>query len=272
MIDLKQSKTLAIIVTYNPEINSLVNNIIAINIQINFLVVFDNGSKNIEEIKLNCENLNILLISNMQNIGLGAAYNTVFKKYIDSYDYFITFDQDTFILENTIHNLIKLFSSNDKVGITAPSFEKRHLKKKDVFSQETCVIQSCSIIKQSVLKDINFFNEWLFIDGVDFDFCLRAKKHGYTILKSNRILIQHSLGEKKKFFFFVFNKHDFKRNFYIGRNHKFITLKYFKDFKTFIIKKNIFFIFHILKLIFVEMDKKNVMSLFKGLSQKNILK
>jgi GT2 family glycosyltransferase len=46
----------------------------------------------------------IEVINNNTNIGLGAAYNFVFKKHFVGFDYFVTLDQDT-LLPNIIKRI-----------------------------------------------------------------------------------------------------------------------------------------------------------------------
>jgi len=67
------------------------------------------------------------------------------------------------------------------------------------------------------------FDENLFIDLVDTDYCLRARSNGYTVLAEPRAHIQHSLGEvQKRRFLGVFSAypthHSAIRHYYISRN------------------------------------------------------
>ena len=55
--------------------------------------------------------------------------------------------------------------------------EKNHIEKKDIFDK------------------IGGFDEKLFIDGVDFDFCIRMRKAGYGILRSNNVYLLQEVGK-----------------------------------------------------------------------------
>ena len=96
---------LAIIVTYNPTILCLRNNIEIILNEFHNLIIFDNNSNNVTNIEQICSECSIPLMKNKENYGLPYAYNYIIKSNISNYDYFATFDQDTLIPDNYLSNL-----------------------------------------------------------------------------------------------------------------------------------------------------------------------
>jgi rhamnosyltransferase len=259
---------LGVVVTYNPNISELEKNILAIKNQIDKVVIFDNKSVNQDEIVILCKKIAVEIIVNNENIGLGAAYNFVFKRDFSDFDYFTTFDQDTFIKENTINNLISLFAVAEKVGIVGPSFVKKHLQIYSDYSFVDSLIQSCSVFSKDVLSNAGYFNEKLFIDSVDFEYCLRAQLLGFKIIRSNRLYIVHDLGSPKNKYGMSYIEHSALRNYYIARNHRYLSSKFITKFPHFIIKKNFFFGVHCLKLIFLDQDLTKVKHIIKGLGDK----
>lgn len=259
---------LGVIVTYNPNLKDLEKNIIAIKDQLNKLVVFDNNSIDQNFLIDLCAKLGIEIIPNQDNIGLGAAYNLVFKKYFSDFDYFITFDQDTFLEQDVISRLLPLFAVSEKTGIVGPSFTKPNFKTHNDYSFVDSLIQSCSIFSKKVLETVGYFNEKLFIDSVDFEYCLRVQLEGNKIIRSNSVFIAHDLGVTKRRYGFLYIEHSALRNYYMARNHKYLTIKYLKKFPYFILKKNFFFFLHFLKLIFLDQDFNKLKSLSKGLKEK----
>ncbi|MES2517799.1 MAG: glycosyltransferase [Bacteroidota bacterium] len=255
---------LGIIVTYNPSIVDIEKNILAIKPQLDRLIVFDNASENVQELNKLCNKLNVEFIKSNRNVGLGAAYNFVISNN-NNFDYLATFDQDTFLEVNTIKQLLSLFTINLSVGIVGPSFFKKRIMSKNEYIEVDYLIQSCSIFSKIVIDKVGLFNENLFIDSVDFEYCLRTLKLKFKIIKSTTILIEHNLGIQNKKFGINFIQHNALRNYYIARNHKFLTIKYIKHFPYFILRKNFFFIIHIFKLIFLDQDLKKIKSLVKGL-------
>ena len=57
------------------------------------------------------------------------------------------------------------------------------------------VITSGSFIPISVLDEVGLMREELFIDFVDIEWCLRARKQGYEIVAINKVMIDHYLGD-----------------------------------------------------------------------------
>ncbi|WP_270089163.1 glycosyltransferase [Sphingobacterium sp. SYP-B4668] len=260
-----------ILVTYNSDIQKLERNIESILDQVDKVVIFDNGSGNREDIAKSdiigrCE-----VYYSDKNIGLGGAYNYWLNKYCQNYSYFVTFDQDTWIPSNTLVLLQSILDSNRNIGIVGPSFSRSNSSTTEdgkVLDTYT-IIQSCCLFRTELLQKVGGFNEDYFIDSVDFEYCLRVGKAGYRVVKYDGVTIEHSLGSAKRKFGINYYSHNCLRNYYIARNHRHISSTYFMDFPYFILKKNFFFVLHILKVLFLEMDMKKIKCLFKGLMNKS---
>lgn len=92
------SKIYAGIVSYNPELKRLKENISVIQNQISAVVVFDNGSDNIDEIRnLISELTNVEFIRSEKNLGIAGALNRLMQWGNDKgYDWMLSLDQDLF--------------------------------------------------------------------------------------------------------------------------------------------------------------------------------
>lgn len=99
------------------------------------------------------------------------------------------------------------------------------------------VITSGNVIHLHVWKDIGKFNENLFIDEVDFDFCYRLIKSSYNILQFNFIAMEHILGNVKENIVSGYTHSDV-RLYYITRNNLWIMKKYPEFAKEFTYSKN----------------------------------
>lgn len=262
-----KNKICAIIVTYNPCISELENNIKLILPQVDTLFLFDNGSGNATEIKdINHKN-NFQAFFNRENVGLGHAYNSILSDNLDLFEYFVTFDQDTAIHEETIDTLLNVLKRNSDIGILGPVFsrERSSISKNGNLIYKTAIIQSCAIFRSSAATEVGIFNEDYFIDSVDFEYCLRMMQKGYKVGLFDGVKIQHNLGEQKKFLGMGFYSHNKIRNYYIARNHIDLTKKYLTKFPLFIFKKNIFFVLHIAKVLFLERDSEKIKYLWNGI-------
>jgi rhamnosyltransferase len=260
--------TLGVVVTFNPNILELEKNLKQIVAQIGKLIVYDNCSSNVDEIIKVCYNNGIEIYKSNKNNGLGFAYNYILQNYASSFKYFITFDQDTFISNNCISSLLLPFYELDNVGITGPVYQKSKINQEKTYTEVEYLIQSCSVIRIDLFNIIGLFNSKLFIDSLDFDFCLRTLLAKFKIIRCNNVFINHSIGSYKKILGIKITIHNSVRNYYIARNHRFLTCKYFSDFPLFILKKNVLFLIHIFKVVILENDIKKIISLYKGIRTK----
>ena len=90
-------KIYAGIVTFNPDIERLKENVCAICIQVPEVVIFDNGSSNFADIQ-ECISVfhNAILIHSDENIGIAAALNRLMQwGSNNNYDWMLSLDQDS---------------------------------------------------------------------------------------------------------------------------------------------------------------------------------
>ena len=137
-----------------------------------------------------------------------------------------------------------------------PSFRKKSF---NGFSEMKIAITSGSLMNLKVFYKIGPFIEDLFIDYVDFEYCLRLKKNKYQILQVKSAQIYHQLGELKlhKFFFkkiYVTN-HSPTRYYYRTRNRLYVVRKYLNVFPSFVIRDFLIFFNELIKIIFYEKNK-----------------
>ena len=214
------------IVTYNPDITRLVENINAIYNQVDNVIIVDNNSKNIAEIEQIVLNyLHICLIKSKCNEGIATALNKMMKKAKElHYTWCLTLDQDSIVPENIIEDFSKYV--NIDVGIISPLIDYHNnedLKLSNTFDKIDRCITSASLTNVNAWEKIGGFDDKMFIDYVDYDFCKRLKMNNYSILRSNAVIINHSLGnvEKKHFLkkeISIYN-HIYMRTFYFSRNY-----------------------------------------------------
>ena len=147
-------------------------------------------------------------------------------------------DQDTLIPDNLIEEYRK-YMSWDKVAIICPQFWDINLKTKEEFlkgipSEDFSYVDRCissaSLNNVDIAAEIGGFDEKMFIDYVDYDYCKNCINHGYKILKVNNCIIEHQIG-KSKFINFLGRKmvsynHPPVRKYYFCRNRVYYARKY----------------------------------------------
>lgn len=259
------------IITYNPEIKLLNKNIESINEQVDKLIIFDNGSQNLDDIKKVCEKYNIELLRSNKNIGIAAGLNKVFNYYIQNQDswWILTLDQDTVCQQNLVKKL-KLHCK-ENVGIVSPNFvnrgaEKEYSIKKDIEYVEW-TITSASLTSVYAWKKIGGFDENLFIDSVDTDFGMRLNKNGFLVIKDNSVSISHKIGNSQLRRFlgktYCIQNHNSFRKYYIARNPIIVAYKNC-TFKR-VIRSYLGNIKSIIRVIIFENNKcEKIFSIIKG--------
>ncbi len=101
--------------------------------------------------------------------------------------------------------------------------------------------------------------EKLFIDYVDFEYCMRLKKNGYNIYQCNDAVIYHSVGNLVNWKIFGLNfystNHSPLRLYYRTRNRFYLRKLYLNDYKAFFKKDFKQVLKETLKIILVEHKK-----------------
>ena len=214
------------IVTYNPDIERLDENINAIKKQVSQVVIVDNGSfQNLESRYASQEG--IFVIRNAENEGIACALNQICSYALDNgFEWAVTLDQDSVAPSNLIdvYNEQRL---TDKVGMLTPQIYDRNCglikdnERGDTENVDMC-ITSASAIKLYAWQQIGGFYEPFFIDAVDFDVCYCLREQGFDILRCNKVRLLHELGHSRIVNFMgsrtVLYNHSSLRYYYISRN------------------------------------------------------
>ena len=259
------------IVTFNPDIERLGKNIHSVISQTSILIISDNGSENINEIeKLISRYNNIVIIKNHSNIGIAAALNRIFDyAYLGDWQWILTLDQDSVCPDNMVGELYKKHASN--VGIVCPLIWDINRKSNVELHDESKNIKRCitsgALTSVKAWKEIDGFDEKMFIDGVDFDFCDRLISANYLIIEVHRIALKHEIGHISYHKFLMFNvavkNHSAFRKYYIAKNIVYLDRK--NKLRSYPIKTILRLSKQIALVILYEDDKTHkLMNIIKG--------
>jgi len=230
----------ALIILYHP--NEIVNENIASFIDlVEKVYVFDNTekekkTKNIITIKSN----KIVLFQDGENKGIAERLNTGLEQaLIDGYEWLLTMDQDSSFSSNYIEKYFKnvsMFNKVESVAIFGVNDNRKAVPsiEYDEFEEIDTLITSGSLLNLNLANEIGYFDEKLFIDSVDNDYCIRAKLLGFRIIKFKNILMVHQLGNSvhkasiKSLFILKKHKeiHTPIRCYYILRNNLYLQDKF----------------------------------------------
>lgn len=185
------------IVLYNPEINRFKACIESLMQQVDKIYVFDN-SENAERLS---QDARVVYITEHKNLGIAYALNRIMEAArTDGYGWVVTMDQDSIIPPGMINEYEKAIRDNEDLGIVCPQVMDRRrsymeIKKEPVEEFVDFCITSASCTSIEAWEKIGKFDEWLFIDLVDNEFCKRLRLGGYKILRINELVLNQEFGK-----------------------------------------------------------------------------
>ncbi len=233
-------KYAGVVVLFNPD-KTVIENISSYIHDIDKLYIVDNSAVS-NETMFSCFDRAIYL-PNYKNLGIAAALNMGAKKALeDGYDFLLTMDQDSKFDDHGVEAMISCIEKmhpNSLNAVYSP-FHKTALSENEVLkgiSSPLVVMTSGNIIDLKAYENVGGFKDWMFIDCVDFDFCLNLRRHGYNIIQLNDVVLNHNLGdfEKRKLFgkTYLCDNHSAFRRYYIVRNSFYICDEYGKDYPAY---------------------------------------
>ena len=217
-------KVAALVVTYFPDagcprrLDKLLS-------QVDRLVIVDNGTDaaGISWIDAYSERPRVTTIRNDDNLGIAAALNQGMNVLADgAYDWVFTSDQDSTVTDGCVAALLAAVSGDphpDNIALVGSNRQDtganisahrwlRPSRRYPFFERVTCdqierdgvtlVITSGTLTSMTAYRQLGSFREDFFIDLVDTEYCLRARKAGYRILVSCDAMIFHRIGSKRQ--------------------------------------------------------------------------
>lgn len=215
----------AVVTTFSPD-ETLSSNLLLISHQVALVVLIDDTGIGGENADYAIRNL--IVIKNSSNYGIAKSLNIGINYAAErGFEWIITLDDDTRVDEDYVSTISRFLGSTTltNIGIIAlsrpvPSFAAKAAQGN--YSIRRNIITSGSFFSVDIFRSIGGFSEDLFIDLVDFDFCCRIRKAGYTPVTLSNIGMQHRVGasENRRFLFLnttVYNHSPF-RLYYQIRN------------------------------------------------------
>jgi rhamnosyltransferase len=258
-------KLVAVMPIFYPNHNTLENIKLFIH-DIEKLIVWDNTpNEEKEKYKIDLDEYSnkIIYLTTGKNEGTAYAYNRAAEwAFLNKYNYLILMDQDGKWenFKEYKEDVFTYFKSKSNVIFTPQinQFERKERNNK-IEKIDNC-ISSGMIISKEIYQRIGKFEEKLFVDCVDMDYCLRARILKIEILriKNNSLLIQQfgQTTHSKHLDFYTRNDSP-ARTYNIAKNHIMLIKKYWKYLKRHEIKEWIwaYIIARFIKIILIENNK-----------------
>ncbi len=191
----------------------------------------------------------VVYMTEHQNKGIAYALNMIMqhaKK--DGYQWVVTMDQDSLLPEGLIEDYKIHLHDDPNVAILCPQIIDKRRTYMVVSQSETqeyveeC-ITSAACTNIGIWEKVGKFDEWLFIDLVDNEFCKRLRINEYTILRLNRWVLDQEFGKikpkskKKQQFWIKLSKMLHNQNI-----AKFSYYKYISPLRVYYTSRNIIYV------------------------------
>jgi len=202
-----------------------------------------------------------------ENLGISKALNLALKKAEEEgYKWLLTMDQDTSFPEGGFEKYLKCFyllsEKNKNVVLYSPLHNKSLIKSENFsdckYSLNEVFMTSANLVNVDLANKLGGFDENLFIDEVDHEFCLKVIKKGYKTLLFNTIFVNHTLGTQKKINGKLVKLYPATRVYYMIRNFIYIKKKYKKVFPKFVMRREKFLIKFLLRNFFHSKEKISI--------------
>ena len=238
----------AIIVSYNPDTDKLTQTIDELEGQGFQVIVIDNASANHAGVRAASQGA--VLVEFPVNRGIAAALNEgmrVAKSLGD--EWVLSLDQDSQVAPN----LFDEFEANldlSGAGALCPHIVKQGDVNPDLELFGITEVERCPttgfLLNVSAWEAVGGYDEWMFIDYVDYDMCVRLRTSGFKIYRIESTYVIQNLGNmtvhrlpyaigkalrwKKLQNFAISYNHSPQRNYYYVRN----ALYYIRHYGSFI--------------------------------------
>ncbi len=268
-----QSDVCAVVVTYFPEAGCA-DNLAPIAAQVGRLVVVDNGSSatSLEPVETEARRLGATVIHLDVNMGIARALNVGLELAArEGFRWLATFDQDSRAppdMVATMFRALAVYPESERVIVIAPLHVDRRLNVRigerrfegsgEGWRLVRSAMTSGNLVNVHIAQSIGGYDDSLFIDYVDHEFCLRARRQGYRVLEATSAILGHSLGrlELRQLGPWQIKVTNYApvRRYYMNRNRILVWRKYWAREPTWVVWDSMRMLIELLSVVLYERD------------------
>ena len=217
-------KTAAIVTLYYPK-GDITRRMTDLSGQVTALILSDNTPDG-NNAALFANIPNAVYLANGANLGLSAALNRgLATPEAQDSDYVFFFDQDSAVPPKHIEIMVRdweMLEKDHRIGLLGPSYFDEITETMDADSAMTpddCtepyrsieqMITSSMMSQYNIMRQIDFWNEEIFLDYADYDLCWRLLRADYELFITRNTQMRHKLGEGFVWAFDLISRQRFK--------------------------------------------------------------
>ena len=238
-----------VVVTFRPRSEDL-ENFARLRPQVQGLVVVDNGSPEETRAILRTASraCDFTLIENGDNLGIATALNIGVKwAQSESYRWVALFDQDSTPPPTFIDTMLRAYDASprrDRIALLVPRYidSRRGIPLSAVYADDGSLqvaMTSGSLIPVSIVSQEGWFEDSLFIGGVDYEYCLRLRSSGYFVEECTDAVLLHAPADftdcrVNGLRLFSTSNYSAGRRYYRERNTIWMIKKYWTKYPAFL--------------------------------------
>jgi rhamnosyltransferase len=225
------------------------------------IVVVDNAStdETLHFLASECTEVTVLHLPANGGVGGGLAAGLAYAALEKKYDWVWIFDQDSVPAPNALERLLSGLQHlddaeettailapvcvNPETGMTYPALSWRGSRFVTIPVSPTqpvtfvdMVISSGSLMRREAIVEVGLPRKDFFIDFVDYEHCLRLRRHGFRIAVVRDSMLEHAIGAPTTLNILGRDKswadHAPWREYYMARNEVFTIWQYRSELAT----------------------------------------
>ncbi len=200
-----RNNSAAIVVTFKPDQNVL-QNLEQHALNFEKIIIVDNSPKGTSEGFFSALPGRFTVIYNQNDFGLAGALNRGLSEICKHFtcEWIFFFDQDTTIDSQFLMSLKGALAAEGSCELGQTIYGIEHdeerlahaVSKGKVLERVNSVITSGSFLRRESVLRIGAYIKEMFIDSLDHEYCLRAKRNGFQVKRVNLPVMKHRLGNK----------------------------------------------------------------------------
>lgn len=195
-------RVIACVITYEPDRDLLRSNLEAVLDQVERVVLVDNASSSFDAIASRLDP-RVVLLRQRSNLGLSRAMNAAAAEARRlGAEAVLMLDQDSVVATGLVESLERHLADDDDLAIVAARMIDRNLSRAGDYARGLQVVQasitSGSLVRVRDWDEVDGWDERLFIDYVDFDFCLRLRMLERKIAIDHDTALDHAIGDARR--------------------------------------------------------------------------
>ena len=260
----------ACIICYDPD--AVVPKVLeAARRQVSDVFVIDNDSaqKNREWLTEVRDDRHVIVLENAENRGVAGALNQAAAMALDrGFKWLLLLDQDSIPPSNLVERLMTAAGDavhSGQIAVLCPVSISSDgaipaVKAAAVMRAVDFAMNAGSIVRLEAWKDVSGYDEGLFIDYVDCDFCFKCRQSGWTIVEVQDVVMVHAAGRPTRHRFLwerpLTSNHSALRRYYITRNRIILYRRYWHFAPLWVIRRVYHDIKEVAALVLLESDRR----------------